>query len=78
MAGLLHVAHWENAQWKEAEMTISTKYLGLDVHRDTISIVIADEGRDWEIRFFGTVANAGEVLDSTLLPPKPHPCKVGK
>ncbi|MCG7509367.1 hypothetical protein [Mesorhizobium retamae] len=43
-------------------MTISTKYLGLDVHRDTISIAVADEGRDREIRFFGTIANDGDAL----------------
>lgn len=31
--------------------------IGLDVYRDTISIAVADEGLDREIRFFGTVAN---------------------
>ncbi|MDX3929923.1 MAG: transposase, partial [Shinella sp.] len=47
-------------------MTISTKFIGLDVHRDTISIAVADEGGDREIRFFGTVANDCEVLRKAL------------
>ncbi|WP_159587541.1 IS110 family transposase [Chelativorans xinjiangense] len=47
-------------------MTISTKYIGLDVHRDTISIAVADEARNREIRFFGTVANDGEALHKAL------------
>lgn len=47
-------------------MTISTKFIGLDVHRDTISIAVADDGGDREIRFFGTVANDCEVLRKAL------------
>ncbi len=47
-------------------MTISTKYIGLDVHRGTISIAVADGGGDREIRFFGTVANDCEALHKGL------------
>lgn len=38
----------------------------LDVHRDTISIVVADDGSDREVEFFGTVANDCEVRHKGL------------
>lgn len=47
-------------------MTISTKFIGLDLHPDSISIAVADDGGDREIRFFGTVANDCEVLRKAL------------
>lgn len=47
-------------------MAILTKYIGLDVHRDTISIAVADDGGDREVRFFGTVANDCTLLDKAL------------
>jgi transposase len=32
-------------------------YLGLDVHKDSITIAIAQEGRNGELRLFGTITN---------------------
>jgi transposase len=34
-----------------------TLYVGLDVHKVSISITTAEEGRDSEVRFIGTVPN---------------------
>lgn len=37
-------------------------YVGLDVHRDSISVVIADSGRGGDVRLWGTVPNNGKAL----------------
>jgi hypothetical protein len=41
-------------------------YLGLDVHKDTIAIAIADAGRAGDVRFFGEVANTPEAVAAVL------------
>ena len=33
------------------------RYIGLDVHKNSISIAIADEGRNGEVRFYGKINN---------------------
>jgi transposase len=43
-------------------MKATTKYVGLDVHKSTISVAVAEEGRRGEIRSFGIVENRPEVL----------------
>ena len=37
----------------------TTKFVGLDVHSKSISIAIADEGCDGEVRHYGTSTEAG-------------------
>ena len=39
------------------------KYIGLDVHKNSIAIAIADNCRDQEVRFYGTIPNRLDVLD---------------
>ena len=34
-----------------------TLYVGLDVHKVSISVTTAEEGRDGEVRFIGTIPN---------------------
>lgn len=36
-------------------MKKTVKYIGLDVHKNSISIAIADQGRDGEVRYYGKI-----------------------
>ena len=38
-------------------MKKTIKYVGMDVHKDSITIAIADDGRDDEVRFYGKIAH---------------------
>lgn len=42
------------------------KYVGMDVHKDTIAISIADDGRQGDIRHYGTIPNSINALDKFL------------
>jgi len=42
------------------------KYVGLDVHKDSIVISIADEGRNGEVRYYGKILNDMNSLDKLL------------
>ena len=44
----------------------STKYIGLDVHKKTITIAIAESGREGEVRLYGTIENTTNSLDNVL------------
>ena len=41
-------------------------FIGLDVHRDTIAVAIADAGRDGEVRLWGTIPNTSQSLAKVL------------
>ena len=42
------------------------KYVGLDVHKDSITIAIADEGRDGNVRLYGKIRNDLEQIDKVM------------
>ena len=42
------------------------KFVGLDVHSKTISVAIADEGREGEVRHYGTIKNTFEAIDKVI------------
>ena len=39
------------------------KHIGLDVHKNSIAIAVADNSRNQEVRFYGTIPNRLDVLD---------------
>jgi len=45
------------AKTKEASQKKTIKNVGLDVHKNSISISIADDDRDDEVRYYGTINN---------------------
>jgi transposase len=47
-------------------MKTHDKFIGLDVHKDTIAIAIAEGGRDGEVRDYGTISNDLHALEKTL------------
>lgn len=47
-------------------MQTITLYLGLDVHKDSITIAIAQPGSKGEVRVFGTITNDVERLEKAL------------
>ena len=42
------------------------KFIGLDVHKKTISVAIAQEGRDHQVRYYGKIPNTAAALDSLV------------
>ena len=39
-------------------------YVGLDVHKDTIAVALAEAAKRGELREYGKIANTGGVEDS--------------
>ena len=44
----------------------STKFIGMDVHKNSISLAIADDGAEREVRLYGTIKNTTEALDKVV------------
>jgi hypothetical protein len=51
---------------KEALTSAGKKFIGLDVHQNTIAITVADNGMDREVRYFSTISNRPEALHAAL------------
>ena len=47
-------------------MKKTVKYIGMDVHKKTIDIAIAAEGRDAEVRHYGTIKNDNDSINKFL------------
>jgi len=45
---------------------LRTKFVGMDVHQKSISIAIADDGPDGEVRLYGTIRNTGGAIDKVI------------
>jgi len=43
-------------------MNDNTIYVGLDVHKSTISVAVAEDGRGGEVRNYGVVENRADLL----------------
>lgn len=41
-------------------------YVGLDVHKNTIAVAIADAGRSGDVRFYGEVGNTPDAVAALL------------
>ena len=48
--------------WETSQMKSSTSYVGLDVHKSTISVAIAEDGRSGDIRNYGVIENRADIL----------------
>jgi transposase len=50
----------------DKHMKTKNKYVGLDVHKDTTVIAVADDGRDGEVRLYGEISSDLGALEKVL------------
>lgn len=60
------VAAKPTTQDRDKHMKTKNKYVGLDVHKDTTVVAVADGGRDGEVRLYGEVASDLGALEKVL------------
>ena len=46
---------------------LHTKFVGMDVHQKSISIALADDGPDGEVRLYGKISNTPEAIDKLIV-----------
>jgi transposase len=51
---------------RETDQMNFNAYLGLDVHKETIAIAIADDGRRGDVRFYGQISNTPDAVAAML------------
>src|SRR5271166_889098 len=57
------VARWRRSSCTgETDQMNNSAYVGLDVHKSTIAIAIAEAGASGEVRFFGEIANSRDAV----------------
>lgn len=47
-------------------MNHTLRFVGLDVHKDTIAIAVAEQGRDGEVRAYGTISSDRHAVDRAI------------
>ena len=50
----------------DQHMKKTIRFVGLDVHKDTIVIAVADQGRDGEVRAYGTISSDWHAMERAL------------
>jgi transposase len=64
--GVCVLIHCNEIQTNNHTMNAITLHLGLDVHKDSITIAIAEPGPKGEIRLFGSITNDVDRLEKAL------------
>ena len=47
-------------------MTKTTMFIGMDVHKNSIAIAVAEDGRNGEVRSWGQIDNTPQALDKLI------------